>query len=173
MITQKNGNKLKWSELFSYDPETGRLTWLDRPMVGKTGGLKTIGRLAGSRGSAGHCIVEVNGTNRYAHRIIWEMHNGPIRDGYVIDHIDGDGWNNRLENMRMVTQLQNGWNRKIGKNNTSGHVGVRYNKKTRKWMAVISADKKVINLGSFNTISEAICARKQGKEIHHKIPTTP
>jgi hypothetical protein len=168
MIVQRNGRRLQWSEVFRYDAESGRLYWIERPKVGKTGGLKRVGELAGSRGAYGHCVIEITGKNHFAHRIIWEMHNGPIPKGLMIDHIDGNGWNNRLNNLRLVTAMQNSWNCKPPKSNTSGHVGVvRYRKD--KWRAMITANKKVIHLGIFDNIEEAAAARQRGKALYHNI----
>lgn len=46
------------------------------------------------------------------HRFLWEEKHGPIPDGYVIDHINGDGLDNQLSNLRVVTQAQNQQNRR-------------------------------------------------------------
>lgn len=43
----------------------------------------------------------------YVHRLVWEVFNGPIPPGFVIDHIDGDSSNNKLSNLRCVTQAEN------------------------------------------------------------------
>jgi len=43
----------------------------------------------------------------YLHRVIWELHHGPLEQGMVIDHIDRNGLNNKIENLRAVTQTEN------------------------------------------------------------------
>lgn len=58
------------------------------------------------------------------HRIVWALHNGEIPAGMVIDHIDGDGLNNRIENLRVVTQQSNMRNAKMYSSNKTGFVGV-------------------------------------------------
>jgi hypothetical protein len=58
------------------------------------------------------------------HRFIWELHNGTIPDGYVIDHIDNNPLNNQLSNLRLATRHQNSMNKSKQKNNTSGYIGV-------------------------------------------------
>ena len=50
----------------------------------------------------------------YLHRKVWEEANGPIPDGFMIDHIDRDKTNNSLDNLRLVTNRQNA-NNQIGK----------------------------------------------------------
>ena len=55
----------------------------------------------------GYIRVRTNGKEYRAHRIIWEMFNGPIPEGLLIDHIDGDKLNNRIDNLRIATRRQN------------------------------------------------------------------
>lgn len=55
---------------------------------------------------------------RRAHRVVYETHVGKIKNGLVIDHIDGDKHNNRVDNLRQVTHSENCqafWNKKLGK----------------------------------------------------------
>lgn len=83
--------------------------------------------------------------------------------GFVRDHINGDKLDNRRENIRFILPGENSMNRGKGKNNTSGHVGVCWNKREEKWVAHIQVDRKVINLGYFTDIQDAIAARKQAE----------
>lgn len=55
-------------------------------------------------------------------------------------------------------------NRAINKNNSSGHRGVHFDKGRKKWVAQITFQRKNHLLGRFNTLEEAIEARKQGEE---------
>lgn len=82
----------------------------------------------------------------------------------VIDHINRDPLDNRKQNLRFVTQHANTTNQKLRKNNTSGHVGVRYRKSIRKWSARIMVNGKEHALGCFDNIEDAIEARKRGEE---------
>lgn len=56
---------------------------------------------------------QINGVEErhLAHRLIWVMHNGQIPDGMMIDHIDRDRGNNRIENLRIVTPSLNQHNK--------------------------------------------------------------
>lgn len=56
--------------------------------------------------------------------------------------------------------------RKINKNNSSGHKGVHYDKQRKKWVAQITFQRKNHNLGRFNTLEEAVEARKKAEELY-------
>ncbi len=77
------------------------------------------------------------------HRLIMDC-----PDGMDVDHINGDGLDNRRENLRIVTRSQNLRNRKTFKNSKSGFKGVIFNPVNGKW-------KAIINLGTFDTSEEA------------------
>jgi len=70
-------------------------------------------------------------------------------DGIFIDHINGNTLDNRKLNLRPCNNQENQWNRKINKNNKSGFKGVYQDKKSGRWRAVISINKKRTHLGSF------------------------
>lgn len=104
-------------EGFSFDPHAKFLLRRNGRQVGNVvknhkGYEKDYVRLTWSR--------EGKRKSAYAHRIIWELHYGKIPDGYCIDHINGDGLDNRIENLRLATKSQNGQNRKNNKNKKDG-----------------------------------------------------
>jgi hypothetical protein len=68
-----------------------------------------------------------------------------------VDHIDGDGLNNRRNNLRVATSAQNGRNRGAQRNNTSGYKGVGWDKSRQKWTAQIKVNGKQKHLGRFDT----------------------
>ena len=70
--------------------------------------------------------IRVNGKSVQLHNYIWEQANGKIPEGYVIDHIDGDTFNNDLSNLRLATPSQNQWNKRVLKNNKLGIKGLRW-----------------------------------------------
>ncbi len=94
----------------------------------------------------------------YMSRIIWAHHNGPIPGRLVIDHINWNTLDNRLQNLRACTFAQNCQHRRINPNTSSKYVGVVYNKLLRsknKWRSVIKHEGKQLNIGSFATEIEA------------------
>jgi hypothetical protein len=89
-----------------YDEKTGDLLSDDGKVLTYT--CSTFGyKMYNPKGVA-------NRSPKRAHRIIWEMHNGPIPKGMQIDHIDGDCANNKLENLRLATNRENSCNREVG-----------------------------------------------------------
>ena len=152
--------KLVFSEYFDY--KGGNLYW--KKMVSRR---NPVGKLAGSFSNNGYRQVQLDGTNYRVHRIIYEMFNGEIEEGYLIDHINGNKSDNRLENLRLATPTQNQANSIRGVNNTSGYKGVSYIKSRGVFQATISVKGKNRNLGSFRCPKEAHTAYvKASKELH-------
>lgn len=78
-------------------------------------------------------------------------------EGMVVDHIDGNGLNNKKENLRIVTRQQNNSHRlNMMSNNTSGYRGVYWKKHPHnRWLSCIRFNSKLIHLGYFDTKEEA------------------
>jgi hypothetical protein len=74
-----------------------------------------------------------------------------------VDHHDGERANNSVTNLRWATRQENNQNRTMNKNNTSGFKGVRFER--GKWRAQITIDGKLIHLGYFEKIEEAVAVR--------------
>lgn len=84
-------------------------------------------------------------------------------DDMDIDHADHNRMNNRKYNLRICTRQQNNRNKRKTDKNTSGIVGVYWNKMCKKWQASITINKKSIYLGLYNDINEAAKARKEAE----------
>jgi len=97
------------------------------------------------------------------------MHNcikGEAPEGFLWDHVDGDGLNNQEENLRLSTSQQQCRNRHIANNNTSGYKGVSLHIRTGKFQAKIAIDRKPIHLGSFSTAEEAALAYNRAAVLY-------
>lgn len=86
--------------------------------------------------------------------------------GMEVDHIGGEKtrFDCRRYNLRLATYSENNINKDVTKRNTSGTVGVCWNKRISKWIARISINKKEIWLGYYDNIDDAISARKQAEK---------
>jgi len=89
-------------------------------------------------------------------RIIFLLHNGYLTDKKLVDHADGNPLNNKIENLRESTRCQNNQNSKIPKTNTSGHKGVYWDAKSKKWRVVIYANGKFHHFGFYENKEDAI-----------------
>ena len=99
------------------------------------------------------------------HRLAWMYTYGKFPDsGMEIDHIDGDGTNNSLRNLREVTSSENKQNMSLGSDNTSGVVGVNWHKGGKKWMASITFQKTSLYLGLYEDFDDAVAVRKQAEK---------
>lgn len=114
----------------------------------------------------GYVMVCVNYKMIYAHRIIWEMHFGPIPDKMQIDHIDGIRINNNISNLRLVLQSQNAKNQKLPITNKSGFSGVSWEKRRKKWKAQLRYNGKNNWLGDFLNKDDAINAVRHARLKH-------
>ena len=123
----------------------------------------SAGDKVGCIGTSGYVEVGYNGKLLKAHRIIWEVCNGPIPDGMNIDHINGIRSDNRIENLRVVLHSENMKNVRLRSVNRSGLHGVLVDK-YGKYQANIGNCGKLKYLGYFADFFEACCARKSAEK---------
>ena len=151
-----------WNEIFDYNSETGMLRWKIRPCRHvRPGGI------AGCNNGDGYLRVQYRGKLHLVHRVICEMIHGSIPPGMQVDHINRIRTDNRIVNFRLATSSENHRNRSLHSNNTSGFVGVTWDKTTGKWLAYLKVSNKFRNLGRFTNKSAAIAARLAGEALHH------
>lgn len=124
-----NDNNLK--EYFKVDPssKSGLVRIKQTSMSGsyEQGLLGDAGTISNS-GSNKYWNLSFNRKSHPVHRIIWELSNGNIPDTYIIDHIDGNGLNNSIDNLRAIPKALNSKNKVLYKNNTTGAKGITLDK---------------------------------------------
>lgn len=148
-------------EIFQYDANDGSFRWLKKkPMGPHRGGV------AGSRNSSGYYLLTVDGERHYAHRIAWRWFYGDDPATFI-DHINGDKGDNRISNLRLCTMSENMRNAKKRKTNTSGVIGVWFDRRSGKWQAEILVNYKKTYIGSFSDLGDAASARREAEIKYH------
>jgi len=174
-------------KLIEYRPETGELIWRPRTpemfVEGrrarehvcaawntKNAGKPAFNHMHGKHHLAGTLLGAVH----LAHRVAWAVHYGVSAFG-VIDHIDGDGTNNRITNLRLASKEINQQNAHQRHDCSSGVTGVHWHVNRRwgnpHWVARIQCGKRRIFLGSFETFDEAVAARRAAEKKYGFGPT--
>lgn len=118
----------------------------------------TVGSLQTTCNST-YLRTKLRGKTIMVHRMIYAFHKGTWDFG-LIDHIDHNTLNNKIENLRLVSIYENQQNRLKNYNNTSGVTGVVYIKHNKLWVASISIKGKRIFLGSSKDKAIAIALRE-------------
>lgn len=149
-------------EVLAYDPESGLFTWLIRPSM-----AVRIGDVAGSLSDKGYLIIRINKQNYKGHRLAWLYIKGewPVDQ---IDHINHVKSDNRVANLRAVTNAENGQNRdRPHRNSKSGVRGVHYVAARDRWCASIRVSGRLRHVGHYKTAEEAHQAYLNAKaELH-------
>lgn len=151
-----------FSSLMIYEPTTGNLVWRYRPgnerFNAKHSGEVTGVRFYDKSSKKYYKRVTISGVCKSAvsHRICFLLMTG--RWPVVIDHIDGDGENNKWENIREVSRSENNKNRVLGGRSKTGLHGVHI--RNGNYRVIGSIDGKTLSLGTYKNIFDAACARK-------------
>lgn len=173
-------------KVLHYNPLTGIFTWKERPVemfshcqnpehICASWNTRFAGRIAGHKWDSknlkvSYIIISIKLDEKLrlfrAHRLAILYTEGRWPPANV-DHIDGNGLNNKRANLRKVSGQENSKNRPISSNNTSGYVGVSWSKKAKKWLVSIQVNGKYKHGGLFTDKSDAIAKRKQ-MEIEYK-----
>lgn len=147
--------------LLAYDPATGVLRW----KVSNNNRIK-VGSVAGSVNGQGYIEVKVLSKQYQAHRLAWLLSTGDWPSQHL-DHKNGQRDDNRIGNLRECRRAENMQNMCKYSNNTSGVLGVGFDKTNGKWRARIMVNGKNVHIGYFETLEEASAARAAAKQKYH------
>lgn len=158
--------------LLRFDREPGKLFWRERkPEMFPSGSGRQNNscaiwnsRYAGTEAAAltrhGYLRMSILGKTVLAHRVVWAIEHGEWPNGHI-DHINGIRTDNRVENLRVVSVQENNKNTSRARKNSTGACGVyRFRGKFR---AQIGSRGKQIHLGCFNTLEDAVAARRKAE----------
>lgn len=147
-------------DLLSYDQKTGEFRW-------SVNATKRVAlKRAGAYDKHGCLNIKINGRSYMAHRIAWFFSYGKWPDG-LIDHINGNPSDNRIQNLRDVTASVNQQNqRNAAKRNKTGLLGVC--PKGSKWRAQIVLGGKKVHIGMYPTPEDAHRAYISVKRLNHE-----
>lgn len=150
--------------LFEYDPESGRLTWRLTTNCFKKG--EEAGTVSKNSEYTSYRTVYVFAQGYKTHRIAWLLQTGSWPEKYI-DHVDGDGLNNKWSNLREASPSENGMNQKVRSDSKSGVKGVSYDSARNMWYAYINLDGKRKHLGRHDTFEDAVAVRQEAEAKYY------
>jgi hypothetical protein len=154
MITQEIAH-----QLFEY--RDGALYWKIKPCR-----RDPIGTKAGHFDLArGYTSINYQKKRYYLHRIIFLMQHGFLPA--EVDHIDGNKANNKIENLRVCSHSENGFNKAAQSNSKSGVKNVSWSKVRNKWIVFIKSNNKQKNIGGFDDLELAELVAVMAREKYH------
>lgn len=145
---------------FEYNQYDGKVYWKRTHLVGKEAGNITSNK-AGNKYRIITFTFNGKQNKIMTHRLIWMMIYNIVPK--EIDHLDGNGLNNLISNLREVSRSENNKNHRRQSNNTTGLAGVSFRKKQQDWRVYSYESfpkRKQIHLGVFDNLFEACCTRK-------------
>lgn len=155
-ITQEELKKI-----LSYSKDTGEFTWIQKANKFSNVGVGSVA----DRVSGSYKVISINRKAYKSHRLVWLYFYGHFPDE-MIDHIDCDSLNNRVENLRLATSSNNNWNRTLNSNTKTGVKGVRIHQNGN-YEARIMCNKISYYLGVFDSLKDAEQAvRAKRLELH-------
>ncbi len=146
-----------------YEANSGTFRWIKA--IRCHGGGRPAMSTAGTE-HQGYVQIKVYGRVYRAHHLAWLIMTGEWPpEGGDVDHIDRNRANNAWSNLRPASRAQNNVNSNGRSDNKSGQAGVSFRKDTRKWHARITFEGRIILLGNYERLEDAIAARQATEKI--------
>lgn len=156
----RNATQEEVLRLFEY--RDGVLYWKEPPKTSRKLKKSTI---AGFNSTQGYKKVTFNKETYYIHQIVFLMHHGYIPE--IVDHIDRNPSNNRIENLRASNKSLNACNSKLRSDNSSGHRGVAWSKVSKKWQVYLHLKNRYKHLGLFNDFELACLVADESRRLYY------
>ncbi|MGL5077741.1 MAG: HNH endonuclease signature motif containing protein [Waterburya sp.] len=152
-MLDEDGNEFleELQRVLDYNPEVGEFRW----KVAVANRVKPEDKAGTVRKSDGRLYISFKSKQYLAHRLAWLLTYGKWPEKFI-DHIDGNPLNNRINNLRDVSNEDNCQNRRKAQvNNKSEILGAHYDKKSGLFKSSIRSNGKQKHLGYFLTAEEA------------------
>jgi hypothetical protein len=158
-------------EALDYNPDTGALVWKERPLHHflsenrqQSCNRRWAGRVAGQK-VRGYRRIEIKYNREtyicMGHQLCWRLSGREYDPNKVIDHINGVTTDDRIDNLRLITQCQNSRNRTTHKKSKTGVSGVTLFK--GRYRVQIKVNYKMLYIGSYETFEEAVRVRRNAE----------
>lgn len=149
-------------ELLRYDEANGTFAWL------RNQGAARAGSVAGTGKPGAYRSIKLDGKRYYAHRLAWLLTTGTWPKGQI-DHINGVRDDNRIANLRDVTQFENMQNLRTAtaQNRSCGLLGASFEKRSGLWQSKIRLNGHQYHLGRYETADLAHAAYIEAKRLLH------
>lgn len=144
--------------ILHYDPLTGVFTRI------RSAHPHRVGAVVGSV-SRGYILIGLLGKLYKAHRLAWLYVYGTWPKDQI-DHINRNRSDNRIANLRDVTNQQNMCNVGVKADNTSGHSGISWDRRRSRFRVRITRNYKAAHLGYFKSFDEAVAARLKAEVLN-------
>lgn len=161
-MTNRKSEHPKVGYLVTYRGELVTVDWGDYLVLRnfkwrshERGYIRTSIRIDHEDGSYGYQVLSV-------HRLVMGA-----RPGQLVDHIDGNPFNNCRSNLRIATSAQNVWNSRCRKNSKSKYKGLTWVAKRKNWRVRIRANGELIELGCFRDRDAAVKAYNEAAKKYH------
>ena len=155
-MTSVNLSKEYLQELFDY--KDGKLYW----KKARSNCIK-VGQEAGC--GKPYQVVNLDRKIQNVHVLVWAYHYGPPNG--LIDHINRNPLDNHIENLRVVSKRQNGYNRPKQANNRSGYKNVSWHKNRKKWRVRLKIADKEVSFGYFDDLELADLVAQEARDKYH------
>lgn len=147
-----------------YDPASGSI--VSRVPRGPWPAGRIVGGVFRPNAGTLYWRIKFAGGSYLAHRVAWLLHEGAWPDG-EIDHADGDGLNNRWDNLRLASRSEQCRNVRPARSNVTRCIGVSFHKGTGKYMVRGRLDGREKYLGVYATVEEAASVSREFRVAHY------